>query len=72
MTTLHSPEVLTLIDRLRAACAAAAAHFRHAELSAPPEDREAAGARYKRRLDAALRLPPLPCGHRDPLDCEQP
>jgi len=24
-----------------------------------------------RRRDAAKRLPPLSCGHRDPLDCRQ-
>jgi hypothetical protein len=25
----------------------------------------------RRRREASYRLPPLPCGHRDPLDCRE-
>ncbi len=34
----------------------------------PPAD--GIPAQLRRRRAAALRLPPLPCGHRDPLDCQ--
>lgn len=38
----------------------------------PGEDeKDDIAAQLRRRREASWRLPPMPCGHRDPLDCKR-
>jgi hypothetical protein len=42
------------------------------ETSLPPDpgiDPDELAKQLRRRREASRRLPPMPCGHRDPLDC---
>lgn len=52
------------LDAVRAACSPATARFREREAGRTPVDHQA----LERRREAALRLPPLDNGRRDPMD----